>query len=161
MRLFLKNFLFTVIAHGTLVVYAPLLIVRDRAPASSWSVFLALPAFVVGSAIYFWCVWDFAAFGRGTPMPLDAPKRLVIRGLYRYCRNPMYVGLITLILGWVLWFQTGLLLLYVALVALMFQLLTTLYEEPHLRRIFGADYEAYCARVGRWLPRWNRRGSPT
>jgi protein-S-isoprenylcysteine O-methyltransferase Ste14 len=142
---------------GTVAVYVPLLIAQGRAPASVWAVVFALPAFAVGGAIYAWCVWDFATFGRGTPIPIDAPKRLVVRGLYRYTRNPMYVGVLTVILGWVLLFQTGVLVCYVLLVGAGFHLMVVLYEERHLGRTFGDEYDTYCTRVGRWLPRFGRR----
>ena len=100
MALLLKNPLFTVLVPGTVVVYVPLVIASGRAPASGFALLVALALLLLGAAIYSWCVWDFASFGRGTPVPIDAPKRLVVRGLYRYTRNPMYVGVLTVILGW-------------------------------------------------------------
>jgi protein-S-isoprenylcysteine O-methyltransferase Ste14 len=148
--LFLKNVLFTVLVPGTVAVYLPLSIVDGRPPASPWALALALPLWVVGGTIYAWCVWDFATFGRGTPAPIDAPTRLVVRGLYRYTRNPMYVGVLTVIAGWVVRYQTASLLAYAGLVATMFHLFVVLYEEPHLRRVFGREYDAYRARVPRW-----------
>ena len=66
---------------------------------------LALLAF--GGAIYAWCVWDFAVFGRGTPAPIDAPKKLVVRGLYRYTRNPIYLGVLTVLLDGALCSKEG------------------------------------------------------
>jgi protein-S-isoprenylcysteine O-methyltransferase Ste14 len=155
--LFLKNLLFTVLIPGTAAVYVPLLIAQGRSPAPVWAVALALPAFTVGGAIYAWCVWDFATFGRATPLPLDAPKRLVVRGLYRYTRNPMYVGVLTVISGWALLFQTGALVGYLLLVGTGFHLFVVLYEERHLHEMFGDEYDAYRRRVGRWLPRFERR----
>ena len=131
----------------------PLLIAEGSSPSSIWAGALALPAFAVGGATYAWCVWDFATFGRGTPAPIDAPKKLVVRGLYRYTRNPMYVGVLTVISGWAVLFQTGPLVLYAALVGTGFHLFVVLYEEHHLHREFGDDYDAYRAQVGRWLPR--------
>jgi hypothetical protein len=79
--LLLKNLLFTLVVPGTISVYVPLLLARNRPSASGLVFLLALALLVVGSAIYLWCVWDFAAFGRGTPAPIDAPKKLVVRGL--------------------------------------------------------------------------------
>ena len=110
--------------------------------------------FTFGAAALLWCVWDFASFGRGTPAPIDPPKKLVVRGLYRIVRNPMYVGGLLVLLGWLALYQTLALGLYALAVALGFHLWTVFYEEPHLRRVFGAQYDGYCARVGRWLPRW-------
>jgi protein-S-isoprenylcysteine O-methyltransferase Ste14 len=88
---------------------------------------------------------------------LDAPKRLVIRGLYRYTRNPMYVGVLTAILGWALIFKSSTLVFYGLCVGACFHLFVVFYEERRLRRLFGSEYDDYCARVGRWLPRPHRR----
>jgi len=155
--LLFKNLFFTVLVPGTAAVYVPLLIAHGCSPASVWAVVLAFFAFAVGGAIYARCVWDFATFGRGTPLPIDAPKKLVVRGLYRYTRNPMYVGVLTVILGWVLLFPTGMLVGYAMLVGIGFHLVVVLYQERHLRHAFGDEYDAYCSRVGRWLPRLDRR----
>jgi protein-S-isoprenylcysteine O-methyltransferase Ste14 len=147
--LLVKNLLFTGLVPGTVAGLLPWLIVSDGEAGGA----LALPLFVVGLGIYTWCVWDFASFGRGTPAPIDAPRRLVVRGLYRHSRNPMYVGVLCVILGWAALFSHAGLLLYAALVFTAFQCFIVAYEEPHLAETFGADYEAYRARVGRWLPR--------
>jgi protein-S-isoprenylcysteine O-methyltransferase Ste14 len=150
--LVLKNLLFTVVVPGTVAVYVPLLIVRDQAAASRLWTAAAIILFLAGGSIYSWCVWDFASFGRGTPAPIDAPKKLVARGLYRYSRNPMYVGVLTTILGWATLFKAPRLLVYALCVGLCFHLFVVLYEEPHLQELFGGSYEDYRARVGRWLP---------
>ena len=110
--LLLKNLLFTVLIPGTVAVYVPLTIVRGRAPAAGLGLLAAFVVLALGAGIYAWCVWDFATFGRGTPAPIDAPKRLVVRGLYRVTRNPMYVGVLTVILGWALFFRAPGLALY-------------------------------------------------
>lgn len=156
MVLLLKNLLFTLIVPATVAVYVPLLIAGDHAPASGLLFILAAALLVTGSAIYAWCVWDFANFGRGTPAPIDAPKRLVVRGLYRHVRNPMYVGVLTVILGWVVMFG-AVLLTYTFVVWVVLHLFVVLYEERRLGQLFGAEYRDYCARVGRWLPRFRRR----
>jgi protein-S-isoprenylcysteine O-methyltransferase Ste14 len=158
MLLLLKNLLFTVLVPGTVAVYLPLAIIDGRPPVSRWALVAALPVWAIGAAIYAWCVWDFATFGRGTPAPIDAPKRLVVRGLYRYIRNPMYLGGLTVILGWVVAYRMGALAVYAATVATAFHLFVLFYEEPHLRSVFGDDYDAYRARVGRWL--WRPPHSP-
>jgi protein-S-isoprenylcysteine O-methyltransferase Ste14 len=153
MRLALKNLLFTVLVPGTVAVYGPLLLTRGVMPATGVARGLAIVVLAVGACIYAWCVWDFATFGRGTPAPIDAPTRLVVRGLYRVTRNPMYVGVLTVVLGWAILYRSPALALYGFAVWCCFQSFVLLYEEPHLRRVFGAEYEAYRARVGRWLPR--------
>ena len=152
MALILKNLLFTVVIPGTVAAYVPLMLVDGLTPPMGSNIALAVMAFGLGSAIYAWCVWDFAAFGRGTPAPIDAPKKLVARGLYRFVRNPMYLGVLIVVLGWVALYQTLGLVIYIASVASCFHLFIVLYEEPHLRRQFGEDYAEYCGRVPRWLP---------
>ena len=157
MRLLLKNVLFTLVVPGTVAFYLPLLIAADLPPASGLRLLLAIALVAAGTAIYLWCVWDFATFGRGTPAPIDAPKRLVVRGLYLYVRNPMYVGVLSVLSGWVVLFGATGLLAYALCAWLFVHLFVVLYEEPHLGRLFGAEYHDYCATVGRWLPRFRRR----
>ncbi len=152
MALLLKNLLFTVLVPGTVAVYVPLLIAESCSPASGPAFAIGLALLMVGTAIYAWCVWDFATFGRGTPAPIDAPKKLVVRGLYRYTRNPMYVGVLTVILGWTSLFGAANLVLYALAVGTCFHLFVVLYEERHLAREFGSQYEAYRSQVSRWLP---------
>jgi len=159
-RLFLKNLLFTVLVPGTVAVYVPLAISSDPvAPGlvSKLAQFLSIIPLMAGATVYFWCLWDFATFGRATPAPIDAPKRLVVRGLYHYVRNPMYVGALLVILGWSLYFASARLLLYASSVGVAFHLFVVLYEEPTLRKTFGADYERYASATGRWLPRLRGR----
>ncbi len=159
--LFLKNFLFTVLVPGTVAVYVPLKIASadpsPLSPASTVTGLVALIPLVMGGSMYLWCLWDFATFGRGTPAPIDAPKRLVVRGLYHYVRNPMYLGVLLVLLGWALYFASTTLLLYAASIGLAFHLFTVFYEETTLRRTFGADYERYASQVSRWVPRLQRR----
>jgi len=158
MVLWIKNLLFTVLVPGTVAVYLPFVIADGRSAASGLAFGAAVVVLATGTAIYSWCLWDFATFGRGTPAPIDAPKKLVVRGLYRYTRNPMYVGVLTVILGWALWFRTASLLLYALVVGTCFHLFVVLYEERHLAAEFGSQYESYCSRVDRWLPHPRRRG---
>jgi protein-S-isoprenylcysteine O-methyltransferase Ste14 len=151
--LFLKNVLFTLFVPGTVAVYIPYRITEQRVFASGPMLLVAVALFAVGAAIYLWCVWDFAAFGRGTPAPIDAPIRLVVRGLYRYTRNPMYVGVLAVIVGWAALFQAASVLVYAIGVAACFHLFVVLYEERRLAQLFGAEYAEYRVRVNRWLPR--------
>lgn len=162
MLLIAKNVAFTVLVPGTVAVYVPVFLIRHGAAAVlGWVVATVL--LVGGGSIYFWCLWDFVTFGGGTPAPIDAPKRLVIRGLYRYSRNPMYVGVLTVIFGWSVLFASWTIAAYGLVVAICFHLFVVLYEEPHLARVFGASYEEYRARVARWTSlqaltggRWSR-----
>ena len=111
-----------------------------------------------GAALAAWCVLAFAVIGKGTPAPFDPPRRLVARGPYGVVRNPMYVGAVGALAGAALYFRSGALLLYAGAFFLAAHLLVTLYEEPTLARMFGAEYEAYRGRVGRWWPRRARHG---
>jgi len=157
MLLLLKNLLFTLVVPGTVAVYVPLLIVRRNHPASGSALIIALLLLAAGGTIYTWCIWDFAAFGRGTPAPIDAPKKLVVRGLYRYTRNPMYLGVLTVILGWAVLFRAPGLLFYALAFGTCFHLVIVLYEERHLQREFGPEFDRYRTEVPRWLPRVGRR----
>jgi protein-S-isoprenylcysteine O-methyltransferase Ste14 len=95
----------------------------------------------------------FALQGLGTPAPIAPPERLVITGLYRYVRNPMYVAVIVIILGQALLFADWRLILCGALFWLAAHVYVVAYEEPTLRRKFGGQYAAFCTNVPRWIPR--------
>ena len=161
MLLFLKNLLITVLVPGTVAVLIPYRIV-SRDPAGRTlepaRLVLAAPVLALGAAVYLWCLWDFATAGRGTPAPFDPPKRLVVRGLYRYVRNPMYLGVLLVVAGWAALFSSLPVLEYGAAVAVVFHLVVLVVEEPLLRRRFGTDYETYCRTVRRWLPGSAGRG---
>ena len=95
----------------------------------------------------------FALQGLGTPAPIAPTQNLVVTGLYRYVRNPIYVALVAVILGQAVLFGDQRLLLYGVLIWLAFHIFVLAYEEPTLRQSYGAEYESYCANVPRWLPR--------
>lgn len=126
----------------------------QMAGAARWRWLPAVPS-VLGFAVALRCVWDFGWTGHGTPAPIIPPQKLVVVGFYRYVRNPMYVGFAA---GWIgLWTIFGhpepALIAAVAAVALGVYLFVLFYEEPTLRKKFGADYEDYCRNVRRWWPR--------
>ena len=156
----LRSLLFTVLLPGTVAGYLPGSILHATgatlaaAPAWRW---LGLIPLLLGLATYVWCVADFALAGRGTPAPIDPPKELVVRGLYRVTRNPMYVGVLSVIAGVTWLFGSAPLAFYAFLVFVCFQCFVVGYEEPTLRRSFNGAYERYCAAVPRWLPRLHRR----
>ena len=151
MILALKNLLFTVVVPGTVGVYLPLALSRSRTAATGFAFALALVLFAIGGSIYAWCVYDFASFGRATPLPLDPPKKLVRRGLYRYSRNPMYVGVLTVIFGWAVLYQNPAVVVYGLAVALCFYSFVVFFEEPILGKRFGSEYQQYRTVVPRWL----------
>jgi len=95
----------------------------------------------------------FALEGLGTPAPIAPTRKLVVTGLYRYVRNPMYVAVVAVILGQALLFGDWRLLWYGALCWIAFHIFVVIYEEPTLRRTFGMDYDAFRVNVPRWIPR--------
>lgn len=107
----------------------------------------------VGALIAGWCILAFIFIGKGTPAPFDPPRRLVIRGPYRYVRNPMYIGAGMALAGAALVYRSLALLGYVGVLFVIVHTFVVLYEEPALRRMFADDYEDYCRRVARWWPR--------
>ncbi len=150
----LKSLLFLIVAPGMVAGYIPLVLLR-RGPQVETGIFayLAFPLWLIGGVILLWCFWDFLVKGRGTPAPIDPPKELVVTGFYRCVRNPMYVGVILILIGHLLWFERVWLSVYAAFAFLLVHLFVTLYEEPTLKRKFGAAYEDYMKKVPRWIPR--------
>jgi protein-S-isoprenylcysteine O-methyltransferase Ste14 len=126
----------------------------DTEGIERWRWIAAVPS-VLGFAVAVRCIWDFGWTGHGTPAPMVPPKRLVVVGFYRYLRNPMYSGFFAGWIGlWVVFGRANLAVIAVAcLVVLAVNLFVRLYEEPTLRKTFGADYEEYRRNVHRWFPR--------
>ena len=150
-----KSLLFLIVAPGMVAGYIPLGLLRNGSQIDTGLLALiALPLWAIGALILLWSFWNFLAQGRGTPAPIDPPKELVAVGFYRYVRNPMYVGVFLVNVGHFLWFGFWGLLIYALLVALAFHAFVIFYEEPTLRRNFGAAYEDYCKRVPRWIPKF-------
>jgi len=112
-----------------------------------------LVAAAAGAAVALGCVYTFARSGRGTPAPFDPPRRLVVRGPYRFVRNPMYLGAGLALGGAALYYRSVHLVAYLALLAVASHLFVIRYEEPVLRRTFGREYEDYCRSVRRWWPK--------
>ena len=118
---------------------------------------LGWPLMLAGACVLLWCVRDFYVKGKGTLAPWDPPKRLVIVGLYRFVRNPMYVGVLSWVAGWSLVAGSRVLAVYCVLLAVAFHLRVILYEEPTLARLFGDEWKQYRSRVNRWLPKFRSR----
>ena len=95
----------------------------------------------------------FALAGLGTPAPIAPTQKLVVTGLFRYVRNPIYIAVVAVILGQALLFGDGRLLWYGALLWLAFHVFVVIYEEPTLEQTFGAEYDSFRANVPRWIPR--------
>lgn len=113
-------------------------------------------AIALGASIYLRCAWEFAVRGLGTPAPIAPTKFLVMSGLHRYVRNPMYLGVALVIFGEAILFRASHLVDYGALMLLIAHFFVVFYEEPTLRRQFGASYEQYRQTVPRWIPRFNK-----
>jgi protein-S-isoprenylcysteine O-methyltransferase Ste14 len=151
----LKSLLFLFVAPGMVAGYIPLTLLRSGPQIETgFLAYLAFPLWLVGGVILLWSFWNFLIQGRGTPAPIDPPKELVATGFYRYVRNPMYVGVLLMLIGHFLWFEFTWLIVYAAIAFLIVHLFVTLYEEPTLRKKFGASYEEYLQQVPRWVPRF-------
>jgi protein-S-isoprenylcysteine O-methyltransferase Ste14 len=141
---------------GFFLVYLPARVLERAGVAAPPELGAAQVAGIIittsGAALALTCVLTFAIVGRGTPAPFDPPRRLVARGPYAWVRNPMYIGAWLALAGAALYFWSGALLLFAAGFAVATVVFVRFYEEPTLRRLFGPEYERYCARVGRWWP---------
>lgn len=151
----LKTTLFMLLVPGLLVGAMPIWLVKTDTALFSFGIlrWLAVPLWAAGVVVLLWCAWAFSVRGGGTPSPTDPPMKLVVSGLYQFVRNPIYLGVVAVFLGYVLWHPSRALLLCPLIVAVSSHLFVIFYEEPHLRKTFGAMYEEYCASVPRWLPR--------
>jgi len=152
----LRSLLWTLLLPGMFGVYLPWRyfgVSRVQVDFTNPLDLLGLGLIVIGAALLAACIWEFARRGRGTLSPADPPKELVVQGLYRYVRNPMYLSVSTMVLGQALLARSTALLLYWAIFFAVVNLFVRFYEEPALRRQFGESYDRYTQRVGRWLPR--------
>ena len=104
-------------------------------------------------ALALWCVFTFPVIGKGTPAPFDPPRRLVVRGPYRFVRNPMYIGAAIALAGAALFYESAALACYAGVFFLVAHAFVMLYEEPTLEAKFGAEYDGYRRRVPRCWPR--------
>jgi protein-S-isoprenylcysteine O-methyltransferase Ste14 len=151
----LKTLAFTVLVPGSVAAIIPFLLVHGQLRFGPLGLATAgILLIALGAACYFRCAFDFVLTGRGTPAPIDPPRTLVARGPYRFVRNPMYIGVLSVLLGEAAALGSITLFCYAILVALLFHWFVVLYEEPALRARFGSAYDDYRAAVPRWLPRF-------
>jgi protein-S-isoprenylcysteine O-methyltransferase Ste14 len=153
----LRTLLFAIWVPGTVLVLLPLALVAsslgphfDFGPAS----YSGLVPLLAGLSVLVACFIDFVRQGRGTPAPYDPPRQLVITGLYRYVRNPQYVGVVLVVVGEALLSGAAVLFGYAAFLAVAHHLVVRYYEEPTLSRLFGEPYARYQEAVPRWLSNW-------
>jgi protein-S-isoprenylcysteine O-methyltransferase Ste14 len=158
LSLIVRNVLFTAVVPGLGGAWLPWSILTRHGHAATPAAWAAVPVIAAGTALYVWCVWNFAAVGRGTPGPWDAPSRVVAAGPYRWVRNPIYIAAVLVVLGQAWLFMSLRLLAYAGVMAVFFHLFVTGYEERMLRRRFGSTYLEYRHTVPRWVLRPPRRG---
>jgi protein-S-isoprenylcysteine O-methyltransferase Ste14 len=156
---FLSTLVFTVFVPGTVAGYVPWILRRGTSFTTGPAFWLGLALAGLGVTVYLHTAfWGFALHGGGTPAPIAPTQTLVVVGLHRYVRNPMYIGVLLAILGQAILFLSLHIALYAAIFCVIVHCFVLFYEEPTLRKQFGADYAACAARVPRWLPRLTPRG---
>jgi len=151
--MFVRAIIAFLVLPGMVAGVVPLLIAQADTKRHGGSP-IGFALLAVGLILLLWCVRDFYVAGKGTLAPWEPPKRLVVVGLYRFVRNPMYVAVLTIVLGWGLVFGSVWLAVYVVALAVGVHLRVVLHEEPCLRRQFGDQWITYATFVRRWLPRW-------
>jgi len=156
LSLALRVILFTLVAPFVVSIVVRGILLDGARPVAAQGLVVS----VVGAAIYAWTAWNFAQTGRGTPAPLDPPKTVVAVGLYRWVRNPMYIGVLLIILGQAIAYGSLILVVYAVVMWLVVHAFVVLYEEPDLIRRFGDPYESYRRAVPRWVPRPPRSAEP-
>ncbi len=151
----LKSLLYLVLAAGLGAWYVPFFLLPTH-PQIETGIFayLAFPLWLIGGVMILWCFWDFTFKGRGTPLPFDPPKELVATGPYCYVRNPIYVGVLVIVIGYFLWFKSIWMIVYAVAAFLVCHLFIIFYEERILKNKFDAAYEDYLKRVPRWIPKF-------
>ena len=154
--LYLRNLFFTILQPGVVAGLVPYLLLRVDYKEKILLPFHLLQYtglffFALGFLVMMNCILNFAIYGKGTLSPTDPTKKLVIAGLYKYSRNPMYVGVVSMLVGEAVFFQSGRLGVYSIVIFLIFHLFILFFEEPRLKKDFGAEYEHYCKKVRRWV----------
>jgi protein-S-isoprenylcysteine O-methyltransferase Ste14 len=151
----IKTALFTVFVPGTVAGYLPWSLRGNAGPVTGLERWAAAAVIAVGVTIYLsTAFWGFAVIGGGTPAPIAPTKILVVRGLHRFVRNPMYIGVALIVAGQAWLFHSVHILVYLVCVLLIVNLFVLFYEEPTLHRQFGEQYDRYREVVPRWIPRF-------
>jgi protein-S-isoprenylcysteine O-methyltransferase Ste14 len=159
LSLFFRNLLFTILQPGVVAGAVPWLIARGvgrTLPPDQFTLvryYAGLVIAVAGALLTFYCIYLFMTVGRGTLSPADPTRRLVDRGAYRWSRNPMYIGILAVLAGQMLYTGYWELGLYALVIFGIFHLFVVRIEEPRLRRDFGEEYARYGRQVNRWLGR--------
>jgi protein-S-isoprenylcysteine O-methyltransferase Ste14 len=156
MFILVRTIIYSALFIALFLVYAPASVLSwsgiERPATLGTPQVAGMTVATLGSLLALWCIFTFATIGKGTPAPFDPPRRLVIKGPYRYVRNPMYMGAGVALAGAALFYVSLQLAIYAVLFLVVTHLFVVLYEEPTLRRSFPEEYAAYCQRVKRWWP---------
>jgi len=149
-----RSIFFVILLPGTIAGYVPFQLLRSndqlRWPALSLPACMSALITLAGAVVLLASVYEFFSAGHGTLAPIDPPRQLVVSGLYRFTRNPMYNGVAAVLLGQAWFFSSLFLLAYAATVLVCFHLFVVLYEEPSLESRFGESYLSYRKAVPRW-----------
>jgi protein-S-isoprenylcysteine O-methyltransferase Ste14 len=156
LSLFLRNLFFTILQPGLVAGLIPYWIIKPKIKNTftlplNWYRYAGVIVFVTGFIIMINCIATFAIKGRGTLSPADPTKHLVATGLYKFSRNPMYIGVMLILTGEAIFFKYADLWIYALLVFIAFNAFIILHEEPRLKRDFGNGYKNYCRKVRRWI----------
>jgi len=138
------------ILPGTVAFLVPWLLLGGGQDGQFVDAFGLIP-FALGIVLLLWCVREFYAAGKGTLAPWSPPQHLVVTGLYRFSRNPMYVAVALVLCGWALGFRSRAIAVYALVVIVSFHLRVVLGEEPWLARTHGEGWLRYKAQVPRWF----------
>jgi len=154
--LYLRNLFFTIIHPGLVVGLIPYWVLSQSGKNNfrfrfNFYQYLGISFFLIGLFVLLHCIIRFAVVGRGTLSPIDPTKKLVTSGIYRYSRNPMYLGVLMTLIGEALFFKSYHLGIYLLIMALIFNFFILVVEEPRLHEDFGDEYSHYRNKVRRWL----------
>ncbi len=159
-KLVVKAVFYTLTIPGVATLVVPYGILRSigtiSLPEFSLIRILALIFWIISVSVLLYCIWGFAAYGRGTLAPIDPPKVLVVRGHYQNTRNPMYLAVLCILLSEAVFFSSYRILIYAGVAFILFHLFVVYYEEPKLLEQFGESFEEYKRAVPRWLVRIKR-----
>ena len=155
----LKAFLFGLIVATFVILVFPILLVKVNnflglsIIRNTPFLFIGILLAILGIGLFFYCTFIFSKVGKGTPVPIEPPKKFVYSGIYSYVRNPIYVGYVLIFFSYFFIFGHSGLLLYPFIGIIVLHFYIILIEEKALRRRFGKAYEDYLKKVPRWIPR--------
>lgn len=152
-RFLLSRALLAFVAMPGMVAFVLPLLLAPREAVTPGVRWIGVVPLIAGTFLLLWCVRDFYVAGRGTLAPWTPPRHLVVAGLYRFSRNPMYLSVGLILLGWAIWFMSTTLLWYALGIMVLFHLRVVFFEEPWLEHTHGEAWQQYRARTPRWFGR--------